>query len=179
MGINIEYVIKCDGCKKVLEKPEDGFIIRGEIMVSEVDSKGVARGGLIGPIFKPDKKKRGIGVGRDAKVFCEDDVCVCVLCRKCFLEALGIIPVEMQQKVDWDGEGPIVENVYKEKCKGCEWSRSDGLELQCWHPSLQPAKLIGSNEIPDWCPLDLVKIPENESNEDIWADGKAEDSDET
>lgn len=112
MGINIEYVIKCDDCKEVLKKPEDGFIIRGEIMVSMVDSKGVARGGLIGPFFVPELKKQDQVVANDVKVFCKNDIRAVVLCKECFMKALGLKEHQIppHRTFGLDDDEPIIDD---------------------------------------------------------------------
>lgn len=65
----------CDGCDTEIIKPEDGFIIHGNIYVADPKCCG----GLVGNNF-PNKES-----------FVADEVKQSVLCRMCFCKALGLL----------------------------------------------------------------------------------------
>ena len=65
----------CDGCDVVIMNPDEGFVVHGNIYVADP----VYLDGLIGNNFPP----------KDGSIA---DVKKTVLCRKCFLKALGLGP---------------------------------------------------------------------------------------
>jgi hypothetical protein len=67
----------CDSCDKLIEKPEHGFVVQGNVYVADPKVKG----GLIGNNFpEPDA---------DGKIEL-NAVKQSVLCKECFCKALGI-----------------------------------------------------------------------------------------
>lgn len=66
----------CDYCDSQISKPEDGFVIHGNIYVADPKKTG----GLIGNNF-PD----------DGEPVTQDNVTKTVMCRHCFMKALGLL----------------------------------------------------------------------------------------
>lgn len=65
----------CDDCNTLIQDPEDGYVIQGNVYVADPS----CRGGIIGNAF-PDPDE-------DGKV-AVDDVTETVLCAKCLMKAL-------------------------------------------------------------------------------------------
>lgn len=66
----------CDDCTILIENPDDGFVIKGNIYIASPESHG----GLIGNNF-PAGKVTGIALGEIGET---------VLCKSCFLKALKL-----------------------------------------------------------------------------------------
>ena len=69
---------KCDGCERIIQKPEDGLVVHGNIYVADPNH----RGGLIGNNFPEVKPKRS------DNVFTESAVKETVFCIPCFMQAI-------------------------------------------------------------------------------------------
>lgn len=82
--MSIKKTCFCDKCERVLEKPTDGFIIKGNIYVADAETKG----GLIGNNI-PD----------DSEMIWSSDIKETMLCINCLLEIL-MIKVERKRAKD-------------------------------------------------------------------------------
>jgi hypothetical protein len=70
----------CDGCKKPITRPEDGFIVEGSVYTADADMS-TRRRGLIGSAL-PKPVKDGL-IKASA-------IAMTALCRPCFYKALNI-----------------------------------------------------------------------------------------
>lgn len=75
----------CDQCDHIIQQADDGFVIKGNVYTA--DPSG--RGGLIGNNFPEIKEGEQID---------PDAVMETVLCRNCFLQALGLHEVASKKK---------------------------------------------------------------------------------
>jgi hypothetical protein len=69
---------KCDGCSKIIQRPEDGLVVQGNIYVADP----IHRGGLIGCNFPKDTP-----TVVNPK-FTRDEVKESVFCNSCFIKAV-------------------------------------------------------------------------------------------
>ena len=67
----------CDHCDKVIDKPENGFIIHGNIYVADPSCMG----GLIGNNFPPCEEGETVSIEKIKQT---------VMCKPCFLKAIGV-----------------------------------------------------------------------------------------
>jgi hypothetical protein len=73
---------KCDNCDKIIQKPDDGVVIQGNIYVADPQT----RGGLIGNNFPEPNSNLSV----PPKTFTQDDVKESVYCIPCFMNAIDI-----------------------------------------------------------------------------------------
>jgi len=69
----------CDSCDRVIDKPSEGFIVHGNIYVADPS----CRGGLVGDNFPSLEDEK--------QTLTLDQIKKTVLCKVCFLKALGLI----------------------------------------------------------------------------------------
>lgn len=67
----------CDQCDKVIDKPENGFVVHGNIYVADPSCSG----GLIGNNFPPCEEGEAVII---------DKIKQTVMCKPCFLRAIGV-----------------------------------------------------------------------------------------
>jgi len=72
---------QCDGCNKVIQKPDHGLVVHGNIYVADPKR----RGGLIGNNFPTENPP-----GTTPKSFTEDEVKESVYCIPCFMSAIDV-----------------------------------------------------------------------------------------
>ena len=87
MSIESGFTMVCDNCGKVLYSAFDGFIIRGSVEESKLNSTGDPCGaGYIGPM--PVGASSNVPWGLKNCYF-ERDTKITMLCEKCMKEVLG------------------------------------------------------------------------------------------
>jgi len=74
----------CDNCDKVIDKPENGFVVHGNIYVADPSCSG----GLIGNNFPP--------LEEGEELTSPDQIKQTVLCKPCFLKAVGVKDVNIR-----------------------------------------------------------------------------------
>jgi len=80
----------CDECDRLIGKPEEGFVVHGNIYVADPTN----RGGLIGDNFPPVSQE----------TLKREDVKETVLCRFCMLAALGLSEKTARRKEQTEKE---------------------------------------------------------------------------
>ncbi len=70
----------CEGCKKPVTKPEEGFIVEGNVYTADADMSTKRRGLIGSPLPKPSKD----GLIKATAVS------MTAFCRTCFYKALNI-----------------------------------------------------------------------------------------
>jgi hypothetical protein len=80
----------CDHCDQPIYKPEEGFVVHGNIYVADPN----CRGGLVGNNFPEVKPGEKIEV---------TDVQETVYCKRCFIQAVGLFEPTVRSEVNTDG----------------------------------------------------------------------------
>lgn len=80
----------CDACDQPIYKPEEGFVVHGNIYVADPS----CRGGLVGNNF-PE-----VVPGEKIEV---TDVQETVYCKRCFIEAVGLFEPTVRTEVNTEG----------------------------------------------------------------------------
>lgn len=86
-------IIAEDGTK--LEKPEDGFIVQGNIYVAQVDKNGIPRGGLIGNAFPTVPSIYDDSETDENHKFAKHEIRLFAYSKADFLRALGYTKEEL------------------------------------------------------------------------------------
>ena len=89
----------CDGCDAIIQNADEGYIIQGNIYTADPHSPG----GLIGNNFPPVEKGEKI----DPEMVMKN-----VLCRKCFMQAMGLEKVPVVRKTS--SKVTLTSNVARE-----------------------------------------------------------------
>ena len=77
----------CDQCDKVIARPEDGFVIHGNIYVADPSCIG----GLIGNNFPP--------LEEGEKLVSIDKIKQTVMCKTCFFRGIGVTDINTPRAV--------------------------------------------------------------------------------